>query len=117
MHSPPELIIHQTYWTLNQRIDSACPAYCMLGSRQWRRPSTNCRNKPSPNSGPCWPGSSARMDALLRPRLASMSGRYGHMPGLPVHFLISLRLGRGTVLLPVINWSCPYRTPLPDDAG
>lgn len=35
MHIPPELIIHQTrHWTLNQRIDSALPGYCMLGSRQ-----------------------------------------------------------------------------------
>lgn len=70
MHIPPELIIHQTrHWTLNQRIDSALPGYCMLGSRQ---PATAFHQLPEQalaEFGPLLARVEREMDALLRPRL------------------------------------------------
>lgn len=73
MHIPPELIIHQTrHWTLNQRIDSALPGYCMLGSRQ---PATAFHQLPEQalaEFGPLLARVEREMDALLR-RDASMS--------------------------------------------
>lgn len=94
MHIPPELIIHQTrHWTLNQRIDSALPGYCMLGSRQ---PATAFHQLPEQalaEFGPLLARVEREMDALLRPRRIYV-GRYGHMPGLPVHFH----------LIPLYDW-------------
>ena len=94
MHIPPELIIHQTrHWTLNQRIDSALPGYCMLGSRQ---PATAFHQLPEQalaEFGPLLARVEREMDALLRPRRIYV-GRYGHMPGLPVHFH----------LMPLYDW-------------
>lgn len=69
MHIPPELIIHQTrHWTLNQRIDSALPGYCMLGSRQ---PATAFQQLPEQalaEFGPLLARVEREMNALLRPR-------------------------------------------------
>lgn len=94
MHIPPEPIIHQTrHWTLNQRIDSALPGYCMLGSRQ---PATAFHQLPEQalaEFGPLLARVEREMDALLRPRRIYV-GRYGHMPGLPVHFH----------LIPLYDW-------------
>jgi len=94
MHIPPELIIHQTrHWTLNQRIDSALPGYCMLGSRQ---PATAFHQLPEQalaEFGPLLARVEREMDTLLRPRRIYV-GRYGHMPGLPVHFH----------LIPLYDW-------------
>ena len=80
MHIPPELIIHQTrHWTLNQRIDSALPGYCMLGSRQ---PATAFHQLPEQalaEFGPLLAGVEREMDALLR-RDASMSAATATCP-------------------------------------
>ncbi len=94
MHIPPELIIHQTrHWTLNQRIDSALPGYCMLGSRQLATAFHQLPEQALAEFGPLLARVEREMDTLLRPRRIYV-GRYGHMPGLPVHFH----------LIPLYDW-------------
>ncbi len=82
----PAFILHQTeHWLLNHHQASALPGYLMLGAKA---PIHSLAHMPAAalaELGGLLADTQRVMEAQLRPKWLYIS-RYGHMPGLPLHF-------------------------------
>jgi diadenosine tetraphosphate (Ap4A) HIT family hydrolase len=91
---PPQFHIAQTPgWLVNHRINSALPGYLMVSSRNFTNDLSDLSPEALAELGPLL----AKAQKVLGSRLGAKRvyiGRYGHTPGLPVHFHI----------IPVYDW-------------
>ncbi|GLZ86476.1 HIT family protein [Metapseudomonas resinovorans] len=79
-------IIHQTdHWILNHRLNSALPGYLMLGSRARVDAFHELPQEALLELGPLMAQTQRAVEQALQPRRFYI-GRYGHVPGWPVHF-------------------------------
>ncbi|MDH4564211.1 HIT family protein [Pseudomonas sp. BN411] len=86
MEIPADLIVHQTdHWILNHRLDSALPGYLMLGSRARVEAFHELPDEALLELGPLMARTQRVMERLLEPCRLYI-GRYGHVPGWPIHF-------------------------------
>lgn len=86
MDIPVDFVIHQTeHWTLNHRLDSALPGYLMLGSRARVEAFHELPHAALLELGPLLAQVQQVMERVLEPRRLYV-GRYGHVPGWPIHF-------------------------------
>lgn len=86
-------VCETTGWLVNHRINSALPGYLMISSRSF----TNDLSELSPEAlselGPLLAKAQKALGAVLGAKRVYI-GRYGHMPGYPIHFHI----------IPVYDW-------------
>lgn len=80
-------VCETTGWLVNHRINSALPGYLMISSRSF----TNDLSELSPEAlselGPLLAKAQKALGAVLGAKRVYI-GRYGHMPGYPIHFHI-----------------------------
>ncbi|WP_236174089.1 HIT family protein [Pseudomonas pseudonitroreducens] len=86
MQIPATHVIHQTeHWLLNHHLASALPGYLMLGSKQ---PADSLAELPEAALAEMG-GLMAKVQRILEQTLQPKwlyIGRFGHSPGLPIHF-------------------------------
>ncbi|MBD8149941.1 HIT family protein [Pseudomonas fluorescens] len=86
MQIDPAYRLHQTeHWLLNHHLTTRLPGYLMLGART---PTDSLADMPDAalaELGGLLAGVQRVMEARLQPKWLYIS-RYGHMPGLPLHF-------------------------------
>ncbi|MDN6858636.1 HIT family protein [Pseudomonas sp. CAN2814] len=86
MQIPATHVIHQTeHWLLNHHLASALPGYLMLGSK---RPVESLADLPEAALAEMG-GLLAKVQRILEDTLQPKwlyIGRFGHAPGLPIHF-------------------------------
>jgi diadenosine tetraphosphate (Ap4A) HIT family hydrolase len=82
----PQFIVHETeHWVLNHHLSSALPGYLMLGARA----ATASLSELAPEALAELGGLLARTQLILERHLQPKHlyiSRFGHQPGLPVHF-------------------------------
>lgn len=92
-HSHKFKILETEHWLVNHRTDSALPGYLMIGSKKFTNDLWELPENALAELGPLF----ARFQRALRLRLDAKRvyiGRYGHMPGYPIHFHV----------IPIYNW-------------
>lgn len=86
MQIDPAFILHETeHWLLNHHLTSKLPGYLMLGAKA---PIDSLAAMPEAalaELGGLLAKTQRVMEAQLQPKWLYIS-RYGHMPGLPLHF-------------------------------
>lgn len=86
MELPPSHVIHQTeHWILNHHLASALPGYLMLGARSGAGSMADLPVVALAELGGLLATIQRVMETTLEPKWLYIS-RYGHMPGLPLHF-------------------------------
>ncbi|MDD1015081.1 HIT family protein [Pseudomonas rubra] len=86
MEIPSSHIIQQTeHWVLNHHLASALPGYLMLGPTCGASSLADLAPAALAELGGLLASTQRVMEAMLEPKWLYIS-RYGHMPGLPLHF-------------------------------
>ena len=86
MEIAPGFIVHETeHWIINHHLASALPGYLMLGTKV----ATTSLADLSPDALAEMGGLLAKTQQVMEQRLKPKHlyiGRFGHQPGLPIHF-------------------------------
>ncbi|RMT64109.1 hypothetical protein ALP29_01283 [Pseudomonas syringae pv. avii] len=86
MQINPAFILHQTeHWQLNHHLTSKLPGYLMLGARAPIDALPDMPEAALAELGGLLANIQRVMQTQLQPKWLYIS-RYGHMPGLPLHF-------------------------------
>ncbi|TGC71245.1 HIT family protein [Salmonella enterica subsp. enterica serovar Wilhelmsburg] len=86
MQIPSTHVIHQTeHCLLNHHLASALPGYLMLGSKQPVESLADLPDAALAELGVLMAKVQRILEATLQPKWLYM-GRFGHSPGLPIHF-------------------------------
>ncbi|MGF6176896.1 HIT family protein [Ensifer sp. 4252] len=94
MKTPGEFAIYETqHWSLGHRVDSALPGYLMLGSKIDTNNLADLPAEALTSLGPMLARGQDALRRLFEPKRIYI-GRYGHMPGYPIHFH----------LIPIYDW-------------
>jgi len=86
MQIDPAFILHETeHWLLNHHLTSKLPGYLMLGAKTPIDSLADMPDAALAELGGLLAKTQRVMEAQLQPKWLYIS-RYGHMPGLPLHF-------------------------------
>ncbi|MBB4863253.1 diadenosine tetraphosphate (Ap4A) HIT family hydrolase [Pseudomonas nitritireducens] len=86
MQIPATHLIHQTeHWLLNHHLASALPGYLMLGSKQAVQSLADLPEAALAEMGGLMAKVQRILEDTLQPKWLYI-GRFGHSPGLPIHF-------------------------------
>lgn len=92
-HSAPFRIFETEHWRISHRIDSALPGYLMVGTTTAGAELSELAAGALTELGPVLATAQDMLKSVLQARHVYI-GRYGHMPGYPIHFHI----------IPVYDW-------------
>ncbi|MHC8361083.1 HIT family protein [Pseudomonas sp. LS2P72] len=91
---PQHFILHETeHWIINHRLDSALPGYVMLGAGANANALHELPESALAQLGPLLAKTQRIVETLFKPKRLYI-GRYGHMPGHPIHFHV----------IPIYDW-------------
>lgn len=86
MDISPHFIIHETnHWIINHHLASALPGYLMLGAKMQTTSLAELPSEALTELGGLLAKTQNIIEQRLRPKRLYI-GRFGHEPGLPIHF-------------------------------